>query len=243
MLKQFYVILKKELYAYFNTGLAYILLGVYALISMLSCYYLGMFFNLTNANLFSFFYFQSDVFILLIPALTMRLWAEERKAGTVEFLLTQPIPLTTVVIAKFCASWLMCFLMLLITFPFWLYLAYSFTLDNLNIFAAYFGAFLVGGAFCAVGCMISSFCSSPIISYMLTLFVCWGITVGNFSRLLKQSYFSNEITSRVLSSLNFNKHYSDFMSGQISLDNLIYYLCLIIFALWLNLVSIEYKRN
>lgn len=243
MLKQFYILLKKELYSYFNTSLGYILLTVYALISMLSTFYLGAFFNLGNSNFFSFFYFQSDTFVLLVPALTMRLWAEERKTGTVEFLLTQPVPFFSVVTAKFLAAWIMCFIMLLSMIPFWIYMDHYFMLDNLNILAGFLGAFMVAGAFCAVGCVVSSFNTSPITSYMLTLFLCWGITVGNFSGFLKNTGISNDITARILRSLNFDKHYYDFISGQISLDNLIYFLSIIFFALWLNLVSIEYKRN
>lgn len=243
MIKQFYTVFKKELYAYFNSALGYILLAVYALISMLSTFYMGAFFNLGNSNFFSFFYFQTDTFVLLVPALTMRLWAEERKSGTVEFLLTQPVPFLSTVIAKFLAAWLMCLIMLLSMIPFWIYMNHYFELDNLNIFSGFLGAFMVAGAFCAVGCMVSSFNASPITSYMLTLFLTWGITVGNFSGLLKHTGMSNDISARILRSLNFDKHYYDFISGQISFDNLLYFFSIIFFALWLNLVSIEYKRN
>lgn len=243
MIKQFHTIFTKEVAAYFNSNLVYILLAFYALLSMLSTFIVGNFFDVDNSGLFSFFYFQDYVFMVLIPALTMRLWADERKSGTIEFLLTQPVSLTTIVLGKFCAAWFMCLIMFVITFPFWIYIGLSFPLDNLNILAAYTGCWLVAGAFCAIGCMISAFNNSPVNSYIITLFLTWSLIIGNFDLVIKKGTLSNEINSRIMQSLNFNKHYYDLLTGQISVDNIIYYLCLIVFALWLNVVAIEYKKN
>ena len=162
MFQAFIQILRKEFFSFFKTGLAYFVIGGYLLLSMLTTFYLGAFFNVDNSRLFSFFYFQSDIFTLLIPALTMRLWAEENKSGTAEFLLTQPLSYGSIILGKFCAAWIFCGLLLVLSMLFWGYISSFYPLDNLNIFSAYLGCLLVSGAICAIGCAVSAFCKSPI---------------------------------------------------------------------------------
>lgn len=244
MLNQFYCIFTKELSSYFRTNLAYFILIIYVVLSMLTTFYIGYFFALNNSELFSFFYFQPDIFTVLIPALTMRLWAEERKNSTAELLLTQPINYTTVVVSKFCASWCMCLIMLLLTIPFWIYASSLMELDNVNIISKYISCILVSGAFCAVGCLISSFNNSPIVAYIVSVFATWGIIIGNFDFLLSSaSSVSNELWIRSIQSLNFSKHYGEIINGQIGFDNIIYFVTIILFALWFNVISIEYKKK
>lgn len=243
MLKKFCAILNKELAAFFNTNLAYIILVTYILLSMFVTFFLGGFFSVNNADLFSLFYFQSFIFVILTPAFTMRLWSEERKSGTIEFLLTQPVSLITIVLAKFFAAWILCLIMLSLTIPLWIYMNIYFEVDNLNIFSGYTACILTTGAFCALGCMISSFNSSPVSSYLLTLILNCLFAFGSFGWLISKFGLPGQINSRIQSALNFDKHYYDIMSGQISLDNVLYFLLLIFFGLWLNVVSIEYKKN
>ncbi|MCM1297836.1 MAG: ABC transporter permease [Muribaculaceae bacterium] len=243
MFKQFSIILKKELAAFFNTNLAYVLMTAYILLSMSITFFLGGFFSINNADMFSFFYFQSFVFAVLTPAFTMRLWAEERKSGTIEFMLTQPVAVSTIVWAKFFAAWILCVIMLMLTIPLWIYMNIYFETDNLNILSGYFACILTAGMFCALGCMISSFSSSPVSSYILTLVLCGIFSFGNFGWLISKAGLPERIASRIQFSLNFDKHYYDIMSGQISPDNLLYFILLIAFALWLNTVSIDYKRD
>lgn len=243
MLKQISAIYKKELYSCFSTGLAYFVLGIYAVLSMLGTFYMGNFLAVNNHNLFSFFYFQNDMFIILIPALTMRLWSEERKYGTIEFLLTQPVPLYAAVVAKFAAAWSMCFVMLAMSLPFWGYMNHYYELDNLNIAASYFACLMAAGSFCALGCMISSFCTGPVTAYILSVFAFWGLQISNFNFLILNTGLSDKVMIQALRSLNFEKHYQDMLSGQISPDNIIYFGVIIAFALWLNIVSIDYKKN
>lgn len=243
MFKQFYTIFSKELYSYFNTNLAYVLLSTYILLSMAANFFVSDFFNMDNIDLFSFFYFQSYIFIVLIPAFTMRQWSEERKSGSIEFLLTQPISLLTIVLGKFLAAWILCIIMLSISLPFWIDMNLNFKLDNLNILSAYLGCILVAGVFCAVGCMVSSFNNSPISSYIITLFVLSGICFSNFGAIFKLFPFNNEISPLIIQSLNFNKHFYDMLLGQISFDNILYFFSLIFLSLWLNVASIEYKKS
>ncbi len=243
MFKQISPIFRREFFAYFNTGLGSIMLAVYLLLSMFAAFYLGNFFEVGNFDLFSFFYFQPYIFLIVTPALTMRLWAEERKSGSIEFILTQPVSLTAVVFAKFLAAWSFAFVMLLSTVPFWIYMNAEFALDNMNILCAYAACILMAGMFCAAGCMISSFNSSPVTAYILTLFIIWGVIGVNFSPLIRLLPADGSVLSGIMQALNFDKHFQDMVSGQVSMDNLIYYFSAVFLSLWLNVVSIEYKKG
>ena len=212
MLYQAYVIFSKEFGGYFRSRLAYFLIGAYAFISMFAAFYMGAFFDLNNMELYSFFYFQGDVFALLVPALTMRLWAEERRSGTMELLLTQPVSYTAVALGKFLSAWVFCLLLLLATVPFLLCPAAIYPLDYLNILSSYLACFFIAGIFCSVGCCVSAFNKSPVIAYMIQ-------------------------------SLNFSNHFQDLSGGQIGWDNIVYYLSMIILPLWLNVITVEYKKS
>lgn len=243
MIKQTLAIFNKELNSYFHTSLAYFLLGAYMLISMFSTFYLGAFFDLNNTELFSFFYFQSDIFALLVPALTMRLWAEERRSGTIELLLTQPISYTSVVIGKFLSAWTFCLILLATTVPFWIFINTIYDLDNINILSSYLGCFFVSGVFCAIGCCISAFNRGLVVAYICTLFISLLISTVNFDFLINQINLSDDVSIRIIQSLNFSKHFTDMTGGQLGLDNIIYYLSMITLPLWLNILTIEYKKN
>lgn len=243
MLHSVSVIFQKEFTGYFRSRLAYFIIGAYAFLSMLATFYLGAFFDLNNSELFSFFYFQADIFSLLVPALTMRLWADERRSGTMELLLAQPISYSSIVVGKFLSAWVFCWLLLLTSFPFWYNISQEFPLDNLNILSSYLACFLVTGILCALGCAVSAFNKSPVIAYIMTLFICWIVMVGNFDFIIQSLDISNIYLIRMVHSLNFMKHYQDLITGQVGLDNIIYSLSLIFLPLWLNVITVEYKKN
>ena len=243
MLYQTYVIFAKEFGGYFRSRLAYFLLGAYAFISMFAAFYMGGFFELNNMELFSFFYFQGDIFALLVPAITMRLWAEERRSGTMEVLLTQPLSYTSVVLGKFFSAWLFCTVLLVLTMPFLFSVGSFYPLDYLNILCSYLGCWFIAGVFCAVGCCVSAFNKSPVIAYITTLILSLIISTGNFDFLISEFGFSSNIMIRTIQSLNFSKHFQDLSSGQLGLDNIIYYLSMMILPLWLNVITVEYKKS
>ena len=118
MLTDSLTILKKEFGSYFRTPTAYIIIGVYLVISMFSTFYSAYFFMNNNTGLISFFSYQPEVLVILIPALTMKLWADERRSGTMEFILTQPISYNSIILGKFSAAVLFGLLLLVLTSPF-----------------------------------------------------------------------------------------------------------------------------
>lgn len=244
MLKSFWSIFNKEFASYFKTGTAYVILAVYIILSMTAAFYFGHFFILNNSDLNSFFSFQPEILALIMPAVTMRSWADERRSGTIEYILTQPINYTSVVLAKFTAAWIFGLLMLALTLPFWIYSDALINLDNLNILSGYLVCILIIGTFSALGCVVSAFNTNPVIAYIMSIFVSWGITNINLNFLIDSaSKLSNEVFVKVIQSLNFLKHYQDFITGQVGFENIIYFLSIIVLALWLNVVTIEYKKS
>lgn len=243
MLNSVYNIFLKDFTSYFRTSLAYFVLVIYALVSMVSAFYTGYYFEINNTNLFSFFYFQPEIFMMLAPLLTMKLWSDEQKTGTIELLLTQPLNYGAIVYGKFAAAWVFCILMLVLSVPLWIYTAFLISVDNLNILTDYLACVLLSGAFCAVGCTISSFNKNPIVAYILTVVALWAIKIVNFDFILKSADISGELLIRISQSLNLDYHFETFIGGQVALNNIGYFALIIIFALWLNIVSIEYKKG
>lgn len=109
---------------------------------------------------------------MLIPAVTMRSWTDERRQGTVEYLLTQPVGYASAVLAKFAAAWLFGVLMLSVSLPFWLWTSFLTPLDNLNILSAYLVCILIIGTFSALGCAVSAFNGNTVIAYIITISFC-----------------------------------------------------------------------
>lgn len=243
MTKQLMVIFKKETLSLFEGMLAWVVLSVYILTSMFATFFIGGFFSINNMGLFSFFYFQPYIMAFLIPAVTMRLWAEERKNGTLEFLLTQPIPFCSVILGKFLSAWFLCLCMLLLSFPLWIYMNVYFATDNLNIVSGYLACLLVSGCFCALGCFFSSLCSSPAVSYLGGMAITLFLTMYNFSGIIKSFHLPLTLENKLSNVLNLNSHFYDIMSGQISFDNIIFFVLLMLICLFLNVLSIEFKKN
>lgn len=230
--------------SYFKTGSAYVILAVYIVLSMTATFYFGGFFVLNNSGLSSFFSFQPEILALMIPALTMRTWADERRSGTIEYILTQPVDYFSIVLAKFCAAAAFGVIMLCLTTPFWIYADTLITLDNMNILSGYLVCILIVCTFSALGCLVSAFNTNPVIAYIISIFVSWGITNINLNFLIAPAgKMGDEVFVKIIQSLNFSKHYQDLITGQVGFENFIYFFSIIILALWLNIVTIEYKKS
>jgi len=242
-MKVILTIISKEINGYFKSYMAYILLAVYLLISMAAVFYSAYYFEYNNRGLISFFIYQPGILNILLPAVTMKVWAEERRHGTLEFLLTQPVSYETLVIGKFLAAWLFAILMLLMTLPFIFYSDHLVFLDNENILAAFGGLVLVMAAFCAIGCAVSACCGNVIIAYLATVFCGWVWQNLSFDTLfLGLKNFIPLLQPRLIGALDFGEHYQQMIQGQVSLDSLIYFAGIIFFALWLNVIIIRRRK-
>lgn len=175
---------RRELYAYFATPLAYVFLAIFLVLTAVFTFYIGNFFERRQADLLPFFAFHPWLYLFLMPALAMRLWAEERKGGSLELLLTLPIRLRDAVLGKFLAAWLFAGLALLLTFPLWFTVNWLGEPDNGAILAAYLGSWLLAGAYLAIGSCLSATTSNQVIAFVLTVVVCFLLVITGFPVVL-----------------------------------------------------------
>lgn len=233
----------KEFNGYFKTYTAYVVLGVYLLLSFAAVFYSASFFEYDNRGLISFFVYQPEILNILLPALTMKMWAEERRQGTLEFLLTQPVRLPLLVLGKFLAAFAFGLCLLLTILPFVIYASSLVEYDVLNLISAFCGAVMAVAALCALGCMVSAFNGNVIIAYLSSVFVGWIWENGNFDFMISPfvSWFPL-LTQRLSGVLNFSPYYQAVIQGQIGLDAVGYFVSVTVFALWLNIIAVNGRR-
>jgi ABC-2 type transport system permease protein len=237
------IILKRELSAYFATPVAYIFIIIFLMLSGVFTFYLGRFFEQGQASLTSFFNFIPWLYLVLIPAVAMRLWSEERRSGTIELLMTLPITTAQIVIGKFLAAWFFVGLALVLTFPLWLTVNYLGSPDNGVILAGYLGAWFMAGGFLAIGSCLSAATKNQIIAFILTLVVCFLMVVSGFP--IVQDVFSNWAPLWVVdgfATLSFLAHFEAISRGVIDLRDLIYFLVLIAAWLYATVLVVDMKK-
>ena len=182
-----WVIVKRELGAYFSTPLAYVFIVIFLALSGAMTFFMGAFFERGQADLNSFFSFHPWLYLFLIPAISMRLWAEERKTGTIELLLTLPIPTWIIVIGKFLAAWAFIAIALGLTFPLWITVNYLGSPDNGVILASYIGSLVMAGGYLSIGSFLSAVTKNQVIAFILTAVVCFLFLMSGVE--LVQSFF------------------------------------------------------
>src|ERR1700761_5581637 len=167
------IIMRRELASYFATPLAYVFILIFLLLANAFTFYLGNFFERGQADLLPFFNFHTWLYLFLVPAVSMRLWAEERKSGTIELLLTLPLTMWQAVVGKFLAAWVFIGIALFLTFPIWITVNYLGSPDNGVIFASYIGSFLMAGGYLAIGSAISATTNNQVIAFVVSVVVCF----------------------------------------------------------------------
>lgn len=238
-----FVIMRRELAGYFNTPLAYIFIVIFLFLTGLFAFYIGSFFERGQADLKPFFQFHPWLYLFLIPAIAMRLWAEERRSGSIEFLLTLPAPLLASVIGKFLAAWLFTIIALAFTFPMWLTVNYLGDPDNGVILAGYIGSALMAGGYLAIGACISATTQNQVIAFVVSVVVCFLFTVSGAPLVLE--FFSAWAPRPILeaiASFSFLSHFQSIVDGVIDLRDVIYFLSLIGVWLTANLIVVDLKR-
>ena len=231
------VILKRELRGYFATPIAYVFIMIFLVLSSVFTFYLGNFFERQQADLIPFFSFHPWLYLFLVPAISMRLWSEERKTGTLELLMTLPVSRRDIVIGKFLAAWLFSGLALVLTFPLWVTVNYLGDPDNGVIFASYLGSWLMAGGFLAIGSCMSALTRSQVIAFVLCGFVSLLFVMAGFPLVLDA--FKGWVPLLVLdavASLSFLTHFNAVSRGVLSLQDFFYFLSVI--AVWLGATSI-----
>ncbi|HTN31013.1 MAG TPA: ABC transporter permease subunit [Pseudomonas sp.] len=242
-MKPLSVIFRRELASYFSTPLAYVFLVIFLVLSGVFTFYLGGFYERNEADLGVFFSFHPWLYLFLVPAIAMRLWAEERKSGTIELLMTLPISRAEAVAGKFLAAWVFAGLALLLTFPMVLTVNYLGEPDNGVILTGYLGSWLLAGSYLAVGGCMSALARNQVIAFILAVSVCFLFIVSGFPMVLDLfSAWAPQGLVDAVASLSFLVRFDAISKGVIDLRDLLYFLSFI--AAWLaaTAVVIDLKK-
>jgi ABC-2 type transport system permease protein len=236
-------IFRRELRSYFSTPVAYVFIVIFLLLSGAFTFYLGNFYERGQADLQPFFNFHPWLYLVLVPAVGMRLWSEERKSGTIELLLTLPVTMWQAVVGKFLAAWAFIGIALVLTFPVWITVNYLGDPDNGVIFASYLGSLLMAGAFLAIGSCISACTRNQVIAFILTVVVCFLFLLAGFPLVLNFfSAWAPQGLVDAISGLSFMTHFASIGKGVIDLRDLVYFLLIIAFWLYASAVVIDLKK-
>ena len=237
------VIARRELASYFATPLAYVFIVIFLVLAGSLAFFVGNFFDRGQADLQPFFTFHPWLYLVLIPALAMRLWAEERKSGTIELLLTLPISMTEAVAGKFLASWAFAGIALVLTAPFWITVNYLGHPDNGVILASYIASFLMAGAFLAIGACLSALTKNQVIAFVVTAAVCFLFTVSGSPIVLGfLKGWAPEAVLGTVTGFSFLTHFNAIIRGVIDLRDVVFFLSVIGFFLYANAVIVDLKK-
>lgn len=238
------VIFKREFAAYFATPVAYVFLIVFLALAGAMTFFIGNFFQRNQADLDSFFVFHPWVYLFLMPALAMRLWAEERKSGTVELLFTLPIATWHAVVGKFLAAWVFAGIALALTFPIWITVSYLGEPDNGPIMAGYLGSFLMAGGYLAIGSCLSASTKNQVIAFVLAAIVCFMFSMAGSEvvlGLIRDTVPQGLVN--LVSSFSFLNHFAEMRKGVIDLRDLVYFLSVIGVFLFATTLVLDLKKG
>ena len=237
------LIARRELAGYFTTPVAYVFIVIFLAVSGAFTFYIGGFLDRGQADLQPFFSFHAWLYLLLIPAISMRLWAEERKSGTIELLMTLPVTALDAVIGKFVAAWLFAGVALALTFPLWITVNYLGDPDNGVIVASYLGSFVMAGAFLAIGASISALTKNQVIAFIIGATVCFLFTMSGVELVL--DYFRSwapDLLVETIASMSFLTNFQAISKGVIDVRQIVYFGSLIFVWLWINLLILDLKK-
>src|SRR6188474_523689 len=213
-MKQIWVIAKRELGSYFTSPVAYVFLVIFLLLTGFFTFTAGQFFERGEASLGAFFGWHPWLYLVLVPAVGMRLWAEERRAGTIELLLTMPITAWQAILGKFLASWLFLGLALVLTFPIWITVNYLGSPDNGVILCGYLGSWLMAGAYLSISCFTSAMTRTQVVSFIVSVVLCLFLILAGFPPVIKllENWASPWLVDAV-TSFSVMRHFEGFQRG------------------------------
>lgn len=224
-MRKIWIICKRELAGYFATPIAYVCMAVFVIASGVATFQFGNFFGFGQATLAAFFNYQPWLYAVFLPALAMRLWAEERRTGSIELLLTLPITPLQAILGKYFAACILAVISLALTSPLWIMVNLLGEPDNGVIFAGYLASIFLSAAYLAIGACISAFSKNQVICFVLTVLFCFALNLLSMTPWL-----------------DFLSNLENVARGLIELRTVVYFLSLIVFALFANAVMLELKR-
>jgi ABC-2 type transport system permease protein len=236
-------IARRELASYFASPVAYVFLVIFLLLTGFFTFTAGAFFERGEASLTSFFLWHPWLYLVLVPAVGMRLWSEERRAGTLELLFTLPIAPWQAILGKFLASWLFLAIALGLTFPVILTVNVLGEPDNGQIFSGYLGSLLMAGAYLAVTCMTSAMTRNQVVSFILSVVILLFLILAGFTPVtdLLVRWASPTFVDTV-AAFSVMTHFDGFQRGVIDSRDLMFFLSVIGFALFATSVILRNHR-
>ena len=242
-MKSLAVVTKRELSGYFTTPVAWIFLIIFVALSGILTFYAGDFFGRGQADLQSFFLFHPWLYVFLISAVSMRMWAEERRSGTIELLMTLPLSTADLVLGKFFAAWIFVGAGLVLTCPIWWTVNYLGSPDNGVILMSYLASFLIAGTFLSVGSCLSACTKSQIVAFVLTMMACILLTfLGSDALTNAFSGMATEKMLKLLNSFGFLVHYLSITRGVLDLRDIVFFTSFDAVFLFATVIVLERKK-
>ncbi|HZF30459.1 MAG TPA: ABC transporter permease subunit [Gammaproteobacteria bacterium] len=242
-MKSVVTVFKRELGSYFSTPIAYVFIVIFLVASGWFTFFFGFLYERRLADLQPFFRWHPWLFLILVPALSMRLWAEERKSGSIELLFTLPIEIWQAVLGKFLAAWAFTGIAIALTFPIWITVTYLGDPDNGVIFATYIGSFLMAGSYLALGSLISATTKNQVIAFIISVLLALVFTVAGYDPVLNLLSLLPQWFRDAVASFGFLTHFENTISkGVIDLRDLVYFGLLIATCLYANTIVLHLKK-
>ncbi|MCW5714296.1 MAG: ABC transporter permease subunit [Bauldia sp.] len=236
-------IARREFVGYFITPLAYVFLVVFLVAAAVATFYFGRFLEDRQADLIPFFQFHPFLLLVLMPAVGMRLWTEERRSGSIELLMTLPVTTWQAVLGKFLAAWAFAGICLILTFPIVWTVNWLGSPDNGVIAAGYVGSFLMAGALIALTSCISALTKSQVIAFVISVVAGFILMVSGLALVLDLfTGWAPEYLVDLVASFSFYTHFNELTSGIIAGSSIVFFVSLIGLLLLINRQIIELKK-
>jgi len=237
-------IVKRELSGYFGSPVAYVFIIIFLLLCGFFTFFVSHFYELGQADLRAFFQWHPWIFLFLIPAVAMRLWAEERRTGTIELILTLPVTMTELVVGKFLAAWIFVSLALFMTFPLVITVIYLGSPDPGAILCGYVGSFLMAGAYLSVGSMTSAMTRNQVISFIVSVVICLFLVLAGWPPVTEiLSGWAPVWLVDGISGFSFMTYFGSLQRGVLDLRDILYYCSVIFFMLVATGVTLQNRRT
>lgn len=236
------IVARRELSGYFATPVAYVFIVIFLVLAGALTFTLGNFFGRGQADLQPFFSFVPWLFLFLVPALTMRLWAEERRLGTIELLLTLPLPQWQAVVGKFLAAWAFCGIALALTFPLWITVNLLGAPDNGVILAGYVGCLLVAGAYLALGAAVSALTKNQVVAFVLAVALCFVFAAAGSPVVTEFLTQRLPVLAEIARALSIADRFTGFTRGVVAARDIVFFASFIGFFLFVNAVVLDHRK-
>ena len=238
------VIFKRELKSYFESPVAYVFLVVFLLLIGFFTFSVAHYYEAGQADMRMFFFWHPWLYLLLVPAASMRLWAEERRSGTIELLLTLPVTLRQTIMGKFLAAWLFLALALSLTFPLVITTAYLGDPDTGVIVGGYIGSILLAGTYLSVGMLTSAATRNQVISFILSLMICLFLLLAGWPPVTDMLVrWAPNWLVKSIASFSVMPHYESIQRGVLDLRDIGYYLSVIIVMLFGTHLTLQNRQS